>query len=137
MGLRHSRRWLAAAPRPASKLGCFLPLLGCENRVEVAPGSLDDGIQLRLYLSSDHTKLPALSIHDRIHPPLLVRCQTNLPRKAISELPSPGRRTPHRVFHPGPVEHSREQHQPIHRNSGQTSHQEGKQQDQHCLKGSP
>ena len=113
---------------PAPNLGGLLPLLGRQHRIELPSGTPDDGIQLRLHLPAHGTKLPALTIHDRVDPALLLLGEPHFAGKPVAELPIPRGRAPHSVVLTRVVIQPGEKHQPIQSDAGDTARKQRQQE---------
>ena len=108
---------MAAAPH------CFrlFPLLGREDRIHLPPGPPYNRIQLRLYLMPDCPELPALDVHNRVDPGLLIGGEIQLPGKASPELPVARWMGTRPVLETRPAQCGRQQQQTVQRNTRQTS----------------
>jgi hypothetical protein len=106
----------------------FLSLLRGKHRIQLAARSADDRVHARLYLAPDGPHLTHLTIHDRIDPDLLIVGQAEIVRESVPELVIGGRRAMPAVRPEVPTaEHVRQEHQPVHCDTGQPARKGGEQ----------
>lgn len=99
----------------------LLPLFGREHRVQLAPGPRDDRVESRLYRRPNLADASHLPVHDRVHPRLLRRGETEFPADPAANIrprPTPVTITSVMITPVPSMEHVRHQYHAVERDPG-------------------